>query len=176
GGERRLRIWCAAASTGQEPYSVAMLVRESFPQLLGWDLSFLATDLSRPALDRARAGWYSQIEVNRGLPANLLVKYFHQRGTTWQLADEVRRMATFETLNLVASWPPLPPQDLILMRNVMIYFEVEVKKSILGKIARLLRHDGYLLLGGAETTFNLDDSYRRVEPTKSGFYQIVNAT
>src|SRR5262245_63620612 len=85
--ERRLKVWCAAASTGQEPYSLAMMVRESFPQLLGWDLSILATDLSRPALERARAGWYSQIEVNRGLPASLLVKYFEQRGTTWHLGD-----------------------------------------------------------------------------------------
>jgi chemotaxis protein methyltransferase CheR len=171
--ERTLRIWCAASSTGQEPYSVAMLLREHFPELAGWKISLLASDISREVLARARQGSYKQIEVNRGLPAALLVKYFEQHGTDWQLRPAIRSMVDFQEINLAQAWPALPRMDLVLIRNVMIYFEVETKKAILGKLSRVLRPDGYLLLGGAETTFNLDDSYRRVEPLKTGFYQLV---
>jgi chemotaxis protein methyltransferase CheR len=174
-GERRLRIWCAASSTGQEPYSLALLLREHFPDLAGWNVSLLATDLSRDVLARAREGRYNQIEVNRGLPAALLVKYFKQHGTDWQLDAGVRAMVEFQELNLARPWPFLPRMDLVLLRNVMIYFDVETKKAILGRVARLLQPDGYLVLGGAETTFNLDDSYRRVEQLKSGFYQLTGA-
>ncbi len=172
-GERRLTIWCSACSSGQEPYSVALLLREHFPELAGWQVTILATDLSREILERARAGRYNQIEVNRGLPAALLIKHFQQDGTHWQLKEEVRRMVEFRELNLAQPWPALPRMDLVLLRNVMIYFEVEAKKAILGRLGRLLRPDGYLLLGGAETTFNLDDSYRRVEQFRTGFYQLV---
>jgi chemotaxis protein methyltransferase CheR len=171
--ERRLHIWCAASSTGQEPYSIALLIREHFPELAGWRISLLASDLSRQVLERARAGRYNQIEVNRGLPAALLVKYFEQHGTDWQLKPAVRGKVDFQEINLAQAWPALPRMDLVLLRNVMIYFDVETKKTILGRLARLLRPDGYLLLGGAETTLNLDDSYRRVEPLKAGFYQLV---
>jgi chemotaxis protein methyltransferase CheR len=171
--ERRLCIWCAASSHGQEPYSLALLLREHFPQLSGWNISLLATDISREVLARARAGRYNQIEVNRGLPAALLLKYFEQHGTEWQLKAQVREMVEFREMNLAQAWPALPPMDLVLLRNVMIYFEVPTKKAILGRLARVLRRDGYLLLGGAETTLNLDDSYRRVEMLKSGFYQLV---
>jgi chemotaxis protein methyltransferase CheR len=169
--ERRLNIWCAASSSGQEPYSVALLLREQFPQLAGWQVPLLASDLSREVLDRAREGRYSQLEVNRGLPAVLLVKHFRQHGTSWQLNEDIRRMVEFREINLAQPWPVLPRMDLVMIRNVMIYFAVETKKLILGRLARLLRPDGYLLLGGAETTFNLDDSYRRVEHLKAGFYQ-----
>jgi chemotaxis protein methyltransferase CheR len=124
-------------------------------------------------LARAREGRYNQIEANRGLPAALLVKYFEQQGTDWQLKPAIRGMVEFQEINLAEAWPSLPRMDLILLRNVMIYFEAATKKGILGKVARVLRPDGYLLLGGAETTFNLDDSYRRVEPLKCGFYQVV---
>jgi chemotaxis protein methyltransferase CheR len=173
--ERSLAIWCAASSTGQEPYSVAMLLREHFPELRDWNVLLLATDLSREVLMRAREGKYSQLEVNRGLPAPLLVKYFQQHGTQWQLKEEIRKLVEFRELNLCQPWPFLPRMDLILNRNVMIYFDVATKKSILSRIARLLRPDGYLLLGGAETTFNLDDSFRRVEALKTGFYQLMTA-
>jgi chemotaxis protein methyltransferase CheR len=173
--ERTLMIWCAASSTGQEPYSVAMLLREHFPQLRSWKVGLLATDLSREVLGRARAGTYNQIEVNRGLPAPLLVKYFQQQGTQWQLKQEIRDLVEFREMNLAQPWPFLPRMDLILNRNVMIYFDVETKKSILGRMARLLRPDAYLLLGGSETTFNLDDSFQRVEPLKAGFYRLVGA-
>jgi chemotaxis protein methyltransferase CheR len=171
--DRRLHVWCAASSSGQEPYSLALLLREHFPALAGWKVSLLATDLSREVLARAREGRYNQIEVNRGLAASLLVKYFRQHGTTWQLDESVRGMVEFRELNLAQAWPPLPRMDLVLLRNVMIYFDPDTKKAILGRLARLLAPDGYLLLGGAETTLNLDDSYRRVEQLKSGFYQLV---
>jgi chemotaxis protein methyltransferase CheR len=175
-GERALTIWCAASSTGQEPYSLAMLLREHFPELRTWNVFFLATDLSREVLARARDGKYNQIEVNRGLPAPLLVKYFQQHGTQWQLKEEIRKLVDFREMNLSQPWPALPHMDLVLNRNVMIYFDVAMKKSILGRIARLLRPDGYLLLGGSETTFNIDNSFQRVEALKAGFYQLANAS
>jgi chemotaxis protein methyltransferase CheR len=171
--EKQLNVWCAACSTGQEPYSLAILLREHFREMAGWRVTILATDLSGEVLARAKAGRYSQIEVNRGLPAALLVKYFRQHGSTWELAEDVRRMVEFRELNLVRPWPALPRMDLMFLRNVMIYFDAETKKSILGRVTRLLRPDGYLLLGGAETTLNLDDTLRRVEHLKGGFYQLV---
>lgn len=171
--QRRLAIWCAASSTGQEPYSLAILLREHFPDLLNWDLKLLATDLSRDVLARARDGRYSQIEVNRGMPAALLVKYFEQQGTTWQLKPEIRSLVSFQELNLASPWPFLPRLDLILLRNVMIYFDVAMKKTILSRVRRILCPDGYLLLGGAETTLNLDDAFRRVDQLRTGFYQMI---
>lgn len=172
--ERQLNIWCAACSHGQEPYSVAMLLREHFPELATWNVSLLATDISRDALARARAGRYNQVEANRGLPASLLVRYFEQHGTDWQIQSSLRGKVEFRELNLAQPWPTLPRMDLIMIRNVMIYFDIPTKKSILGRLARLLKPDGYLLLGGAETTFSLDDSFERVEPLKSGFYRLIN--
>ena len=171
--ERSLRIWCAASSHGQEPYSIAILLRDYFPELAGWKVTLLASDLSREVLARAREGRYNQIEVNRGLPANLLLKHFEQHGTDWQLKLPLRNMVEFQEINLAQPWPALPRMDLVLIRNVMIYFDVETKKDILARLTSLLRPDGYLVLGGAETTINLNGSYRRVEPLKAGLYQIV---
>jgi chemotaxis protein methyltransferase CheR len=170
--QRRLNIWCAASSTGQEPYSLALLFRDQFAELAGWTVSLLASDISRPLLGRARAGLFNQVEATRGLPDSLRSKYFEQQGTDWQLAPNIRRMVDFREINLTGAWPVLPQMDLILVRNVMIYFEVETKKSILAKLARLLMPDGYLLLGGSETTFNLSDAFCRVGSLKSGFYQV----
>jgi chemotaxis protein methyltransferase CheR len=169
--EKRLDVWCAACSTGQEPYSLALLLRERFPELAGWRVGILATDLSSDVLARAKEGRFSQLEVNRGLPAGLLVKYFRQQGSTWELSEEVRRAVEFRPLNLVRPWPPLPRMDLVFLRNVLIYFDVETKKAVLDRVSSLLRPDGYLLLGGAETTLNLSDTIRRVEDLKGGFYQ-----
>ena len=171
--ERTLNIWCAASSTGQEPYSVAILLREHFPELAGWKVGLLASDLSREALARSRLGRFKQIEVNRGLPAALLVKYFVQDRTEWELRSDVRDQVEFLEFNLAGPWPKLPPMDLVLLRNVMIYFNSETKKNILARLARVLRPDGYLLLGGAETTFSLSDSYQRVAATGSTFYQLT---
>ena len=171
--QRRLNIWCAACSTGQEPYSVALLIREHFPELRGWNVALLATDLSRETLARARQGRFSQIEVNRGLPAALLIRHFTQHGTSWEISADLRGMVDFQELNLAQPWPALPAMDLVLLRNVMIYFDVEMKKAILARLARVLQPDGYLILGGAESTFNLDDSYRRVEDLQGGYYQRI---
>jgi chemotaxis protein methyltransferase CheR len=171
--ERQLNIWCAASSSGQEPYTVALILREYFPELIGWKVNCLSTDISQDMLSRSREANYSQIEVNRGLPTPLLLKYFRQEGARWQLADEIRMMVEFKALNLAQAWPHMPQMDLVMMRNVMIYFDVETKKVILGRLKRILRSDGYLILGGAETTFNLDDSYRRVETLKGGFYRLA---
>ena len=154
--ERSLRIWCAACSSGQEPYSIALLIREDFPLLATWNLQFIASDISGALLARAREGRYTQLEINRGMPTTLLEKYFAKRGGEWQVRPDVRRMVEFWEHNLAEAWPALPPMDLIFMRNVLIYFDVTVKKDILARIRRVLRPDGYLFLGGAETTINLD--------------------
>jgi chemotaxis protein methyltransferase CheR len=173
--ERCLRIWCAACSHGQEPYSIALLLREHFPELSSWRISILATDISAEALARAKLGHFSQIEANRGLPATLLVKYFQQHGTDWHLKPTICQMVDFRQMNLADPWPAMPRMDLVLLRNVMIYFEVETKKSILARLTRVLHPHGYLLLGSAETTLNLHDSYHRIEALKAGFYQLNNA-
>jgi chemotaxis protein methyltransferase CheR len=172
--ERRLNIWSAACATGQEPYSVAIILKEHFGHLKDWDISILATDVSRDVLQRAREGVYDQVEINRGLPATLLLKYFEQHGMTWRLSEGVRNMVKFQELNLARPWPRLPRMDIILLRNVMIYFEPDTKIDILDRVADLLVPDGYLLLGTAETTINLVDRFRRVERLKTGFYQRVS--
>lgn len=169
--KRKLNIWCAAASTGQEPYSIAMIVKELGSKLSGWNVDILATDLSDDVLDRAREGLYSQLEVNRGLPAPMLVKYFQQDGLSWRLKPEVRQMVTFRKLNLLESFSQLPAMDLIFVRNVLIYFDFATKQDILVRIGRVLEPDGFLFLGGAETTVNVDDSYARVTFGKTVCYQ-----
>ncbi|HJZ91239.1 MAG TPA: protein-glutamate O-methyltransferase CheR [Gemmataceae bacterium] len=171
--ERRLGVWFAACSTGQEPYSLALLLREHFPEIAGWRLDLLATDISVAALGRANAAVYNQLEVNRGLPARLLVKYFRQRGAAWELSESVRRMVEFRELNLTRPFPALPRMDLVFLRNVMIYFDADTKKAVLGRVSRVMRPDGYLLLGAAESTLNLTDSIRRVDHLKGGFHQLV---
>ncbi|MFZ0964883.1 MAG: CheR family methyltransferase [Terriglobia bacterium] len=170
--ERELTIWCAASSSGQEPYSLAMLIRENFPQLVSWTVHILATDLSTEILARAREGRYSQLEVNRGLPATLLVKYFQKRSCDWCLRDDIRSMVDYRPINLSSAWPLLPPVDLVMMRNVLIYFGVKTKKEILAKVRRILRPDGYFFLGGAETTFSIDDSFERVQFERATCYQL----
>ena len=169
---RRLRLWCAAASSGQEPYSVAMLLAEHFPQLADWNVQLLASDISDTVLEQAQQGQYSPLEVNRGLPAPLLTKYFHRQGTRWQISAQIRRRVEFRNINLIQAWPPLRPMDLILMRNVLIYFDVETKKATLGKVRRLLQSDGYLFLGSAETTLNLDDAFTRAQFDQTVCYQL----
>jgi chemotaxis protein methyltransferase CheR len=172
GQERNLNIWCAACSTGQEPYTIGMLVREHFPSLVSWNIRILATDLSSEILARAREGRYSQLEVNRGLPAGFLVKYFQKQGCEWQLRDDIRRTVEFQIVNLATAWPPMPRMDVVMMRNVMIYFGMDTKKEILGKIRRVLRPDGYFFLGAAETTFNLDDSFQRIQLERATCYRV----
>lgn len=169
---RELSVWCAASSTGQEPYSLAMLLLENFPELAGWNWRIIASDLSLDVLERAREGRYNQIEINRGLPAAYLVKYFEKNGVEWQLKADVRRRVDYRQVNLVQTWPTLPMFDIVMIRNVMIYFDVDTKKSILDRIKRHLRPDGYLFLGAAETTMSLDDSFDRVQLDRAGCYRL----
>lgn len=173
--ERRLRIWCGAASSGQEPYSLAMLLLEHFPVLANWDVKIIATDISQDILQRAKAGRYSQLEVNRGLPAPMLIKYFERVGIEWSIKDSVRKLVQFEELNLIRPWKGLPSCDFVFMRNVLIYFDVPTKKDILGKIRKVMRPDGYLFLGSAETTMNIDSNFIRVQLGKSSCYSIAGA-
>lgn len=170
--ERRLRIWSAACSTGQEPYSVAMLIIDEFPQLSGWDVRIMATDLSRVALERARAARYSQQEVNRGLPARRLVRHFTRDGTSWVLSDRVRRLVTVQQLNLSAPWPALPAIDLVLLRNVLIYFAAAAKQTVLDRVAGVLRHDGWVLLGAAESTLNITTRFVLVSGKRGPCYRL----
>ena len=170
-GEKRLQIWCAASSSGQEPYTVAMLLREHFPHLRDWQLGILATDLSEEMLARAREGRFTQLEVNRGLPASFLVKYFTKIGPEWELSEEVRGMVEFRTLNLVKPWPELPAVDVLFLRNVMIYFDLDTKREVLARIRRVLRPDGTLFLGAAETTLHADDAFERVPLERSWGYR-----
>ncbi|HEY8340451.1 MAG TPA: protein-glutamate O-methyltransferase CheR [Egibacteraceae bacterium] len=168
---RALNIWSAACSSGQEPYSVAMLLRERFPQLAGWNVRIIATDISAEMLGRAAAGTYSQLEVNRGLPSAHLVKYFTRRGASWQIRDDIRAMVEFRAMNLAQPWGFLPPIDVLLLRNVLIYFDVATKREILRRAREVLRPDGYLLLGTAETTLSIDDAFTRVTVGRTTVYQ-----
>jgi chemotaxis protein methyltransferase CheR len=173
---RSLSIWSAGCSSGQEAYSVAMLIREDFPQLAGWQVSILGTDVSVAMLERARAGRYGQIEVNRGLPAHLLVKYFRRAGLSWEIDGSIRAMVRFRHQSLVDPWPSMPPMDLVLMRNVMIYFDVAAKQEILARVRDVLAPHGYLLLGTSETTLHLDDSFQRHAVGPTGWYRRTQAT
>jgi len=169
--DNTLSIWSAACSSGQEIYSVAMLIRENFPALLKWRLSLLGTDISGAILDRARAGVYSQLEVNRGLPARLLAKYFQQLGAEWRLKKEILEMAGFRNANLSLPLPPPGRFDVVFLRNVLIYFSQETRREILARLRNIVRPGGVLFLGAAETTMNLDDSYERVPFQKAYYYQ-----
>lgn len=168
---RELSLWCAAASSGQEPASICMLVREHFPELAGWRLRVLATDISPSMIERARQGRYSQLEVNRGLPARYLVKYFERQGADWQLKAEIRDMVEYRLLNLAEPWPTIGQMDLVFIRNVLIYFDRDTKKQVLQGIRKILRPDGFLVLGSSETTFNIDESWTSRTFGRTIFYQ-----
>ncbi len=156
---RRLRFWSAAASTGQEAYSLAMCLLEE--GLGDWDIQILGTDFSTQVLERARSGRYQQLEVNRGLPAPLLVKYFRRAGLQWQLDDAVRWMVRFQAIDLRESMRSLGPFDLVFCRNVLIYFDAETRKRILSELHGTLFRGSWLLLGGAETAFGADQWFDR---------------
>ena len=166
---RTIRIWCAAASTGQEPYSLAMALKAMESEIAGWRIELLATDLSGEVLEKARAGLYTQFEVQRGLPIALLIKHFTQIGELWQIAPDVRAMVRYRQLNLLADFSQLGLFDLIFCRNVLIYFDQETKIDVLNRLARVTAGDGYLLLGAAETVIGLTDRFKMV-PDKRGLY------
>ena len=171
GRDRTLCIWSAACSSGQEPYSLAMLLLEHFPTLVDWQVRIIASDFSQPILSRAMQGKYSQIEVNRGLPARLLVKYFERVGTNWQIKNNIRQMVTFLEMNLAQPWGMLPRMDVIFLRNALIYFDIETKRGSLSQVEKVLKPGGYLFLGAAETTINLSSSFER-RFDKASCYQL----
>jgi chemotaxis protein methyltransferase CheR len=167
--ERRLRIWCSAASTGQEPYSLAMCLKEMKDKLTGWRVEILGTDLSNDVLEKAKAGVYSQFEVQRGLPIQMLVKHFSQVGDTWQISPEMRAMVQYRQLNLLSDFAHLGSFDVIFCRNVLIYFDQETKVSVLNRVARLLDPEGFLVLGAAETVVGLTEAFKPLAD-KRGLY------
>ena len=170
---RTINIWSAACSSGQEPHSVAMLLKDRFTSLSGWNLQLVASDISGQMVQRAKSGLYSQLEINRGLPAPYLVRFFDQKEDQWQLNREVRQMFRFFKQNLADEWTMLAPVDLLLLRNVLIYFDVQTRREMLRKVRKVLKPDGYLLLGSAETTLNLDDLFTRVRVGRTVFYQVA---
>jgi chemotaxis protein methyltransferase CheR len=173
---RTLRIWCGACSTGQEPYSMSMLLKEHFPSLGAWNVSLLCTDLSRDVLAKAKSASYTQLEVNRGLPAAMLVKHFTKQGDFWQVRDDLRARLQFQELNLAKPFPTMPRFDLVMLRNVLIYFDVETKRAILGRIRRVMAPDAVLFLGAAETTLNIDEAFESATVGKTVCYRLRPTT
>jgi chemotaxis protein methyltransferase CheR len=167
--DKRIRIWCAAASSGQEPYSVAMILREFNAQLAGYRTEIIATDLSGEVLARAKAGIYSQFEVQRGLPIHQLVKYFSQVSENWQIAPEIRAMVQFRPLNLLKDFSALGTFDMVFCRNVLIYFDQDTKIQVLNRLARQMAETSFLALGAAETVVGLTDTFKPM-PDKRGLY------
>jgi chemotaxis protein methyltransferase CheR len=167
--EKRIRIWCTAAATGQEPYSLAMALKGMGAQLAGYKVSILATDICAAVLEKAQAGIYSQFEVQRGLPIQLLVKYFAQVGEQWQIAPEIRGMVQFRPLNLLNDFSPLGTFDIVFCRNVLIYFDQPTKTVVLDRLSRIIAADGYLALGAAETVVGLTDAFKPMHD-KRGLY------
>jgi chemotaxis protein methyltransferase CheR len=160
--QRHLRIWSAACSTGQEAYSLAMMLRDDFPLLAAWRIEIIGTDISPSAVARARDGAYSTFEVQRGLPIQLLIRHFDQAGEQWRIKPGLRRMADFREFNLLSELAPLGQFDIILCRNVLIYFDIPTKTRVLQAMHRRLARDGALILGGAESVFGICDSYTDV--------------
>ena len=155
---RQIRIWCAACSTGQEPYSLAMLLDEEAHRLAGWKIEILATDLSRGVINTARNGIYSQFEIQRGLPTTQLLRYFRQEGERWCINEYLRSRIRFEEFNLLSDYAPLGRFDVIFCRNVLIYFDVPTKKDVLDRMAKILAPDGFFIMGAAETVIGLTDA------------------
>jgi chemotaxis protein methyltransferase CheR len=171
---RQLRIWSAAASTGQEAYSIAMTIACLVPSLADWRVEIVATDYSPAALDRARAGVYNSFEAQRGLPEHLLKRFFRQVGPDWQINEEMRRAVTFREGNLLEPFGHLGPFDLILCRNVLIYFDTATKREVLNRITHILAPDGYLFLGSAETALGLCDHLSRVPDAATSVFRRSN--
>ncbi|HEX6979942.1 MAG TPA: protein-glutamate O-methyltransferase CheR [Alphaproteobacteria bacterium] len=170
--QRTIRIWSAACSTGQEPYTIAMILKEEEAKLAGWKVEIVATDISHEALARARSGIYSQFEVQRGLPIQLLIKYFTQDGDRWQIMPELRAMVQFREFNLLSDFGPLGRFDIVFCRNVLIYFDQATKAAILERISRTMAPDGLLYLGGAETVLGVTERFVPL-PTQRGIYGLA---
>jgi chemotaxis protein methyltransferase CheR len=172
--DKRLRIWSAAASTGQEPYTLAMCLKDADARLGGWRVEMIGTDLSSEVLEKAKAGLYSQFEVQRGLPINYLLKHFTQIGDMWQISSELRAMVQYKKLNLLENFSSLGSFDIVFCRNVLIYFDNDAKIDILNRIRKTMPDDGYLVLGAAETVVGLTEAFKPV-PDRRGLYQAASA-
>jgi chemotaxis protein methyltransferase CheR len=169
---RKVRIWSAASSSGQEAYSLAITLQEHLPP--GWAYEIMGSDISTEMVKRAETAEYSQVEVNRGLPAAQLVQYFERAGAHWRVTQALRRNVSFRLLNLTTPLPAMQPFDVIFLRNVLIYFDVATKRTVLQNAAKLLRPDGWLFLGAAETTIGIDDNYERVAAGRTSAYRVRN--
>ncbi|GAA0903274.1 protein-glutamate O-methyltransferase CheR [Virgisporangium ochraceum] len=170
---RQVRIWSAACSSGQEAYTLAMQMEDNLPG--GWTYEIVGTDISTEVLAKAEAGKFSQLEVNRGLPATSLVKHFERVGAHWQVSQKIRRNVSFKRLNLASSFPPMPHFDVIFIRNVLIYFDVATKRAVLNRVRALLKPDGWLFLGSAETTIGIDEQFDRVVTGRTSAYRLRSA-
>jgi chemotaxis protein methyltransferase CheR len=169
-GRKSIRIWCAAGSTGQEPYSLAMCLKEMGATLAGWRVEILATDLSQEVLEKSKSGIYSQFEVQRGLPIQMLVKYFKQIGELWQINPDIRAMVSHRQLNLLHDFSQLGVFDVIFCRNVLIYFDQDTKINIFNRLAKATEPDGFLALGAAETVVGLTETFKPY-PERRGLYR-----
>jgi chemotaxis protein methyltransferase CheR len=169
---RKVNIWSAAASTGQEAYTIAMTLREHFPQLSSWQVSILGTDLSKEVLEKAREGRYAQIEVNRGLPAKLLLKYFDRAGPGWKVKPDLQQGVDFKQMNLMSPWTAMPRMDIVFLRNVLIYFDADTKRDILNRMRTVMAPDGFLFLGAAETTLQFEGLFERVPRARGNCYRV----
>jgi chemotaxis protein methyltransferase CheR len=167
---RKVRLWSGASSSGQEAYSLAITLQETLPA--GWSYEIMGTDISTEMVKRAETAEYSQVEVNRGLPASQLVQYFERAGAHWRITSQLRKNVSFKLMNLTAPLPAMPPFDIIFLRNVLIYFDVATKRTVLQNMAKLLRPDGWLFLGAAETTIGIDDNYERVAAGRTSAYRV----
>ena len=168
---KTLSIWCAASSSGQEPYSLAILLRTHFPQLNDWKVRIVATDISDEMVKRTKEGVYSQFEVNRGLPAPMLVKNFDRKGLNWHAKPELKKLIEPRKLNLTDSWPTIAKYDVVFIRNVLIYFDGSTKQQILTRIHQSLRPDGYMFLGGGETLIQMSVPFERLSLGKTACFR-----
>ena len=171
---RTLRIWAGACSSGQEPYSIIMTALDT-PELAGWKIELVATDLSEEMLTRSRKGEYSQLEVNRGLPATTLVRHFERAGLNWRINQSIRERVEFRSLNLTRPFPPMGRFDVVFLRNVLIYFDLPTKRDVLKRVRQVMAPDGHLFLGAAEMTMGVDDAWERVPAGRSSVYRIREA-
>ena len=170
--KKSFRIWCAAASSGQEPYSLAMILKEEAAKLAGWKTEIVGTDISREILQKARAGLYSQFEVQRGLPIQMLVKYFKKRDDQWEIDPGIRAMVQYKEWNLLGDLGALGSFDVVFCRNVLIYFDQETKGVVLDNISRQMNDDGVLYLGGAETVLGISERFKPI-PSQRGVYAVA---
>jgi chemotaxis protein methyltransferase CheR len=171
--EQRLRLWSAASSTGQEAYSLAMLLAENFPELAHWDVKIIGTDISRQVVEHAQRGRFRRLEMNRGLPARMLLKYFLRKGEEWEVTAQIRSMCEFQYANLCAPLLQLPEFDLVLLRNVLLYFSQHDRRALFAGVHRRIKPNGYLLLGNAEQAEDSTDLFEVEFAANCYFYRPV---